>query len=74
MPYYSSLTDSEWETILHEILPKKNRTRPCNWTKREILDGIFYQLKNGCNWQDLPKDLPPILLYIGITSIGAHRE
>ncbi|MEG4076245.1 transposase, partial [Microcoleus sp. Pol14C2] len=62
MPYYSSLTDSEWETIeprLHEILPKNNRNRPCNWTKREILDGIFYQLKNGCNWQDLPKDLPP---------------
>ena len=24
-----------------------------------ILDGILYQLKNGCNWQDLPKDLPP---------------
>ena len=46
-------------SLLHEILPKKNRTRPCNWTKREILDGIFYQLKNGCNWQDLPKDLPP---------------
>ncbi|WP_417063940.1 transposase, partial [Nodularia spumigena] len=23
------------------------------------MDGIFYQLKNGCNWEDLPKDLPP---------------
>ncbi|WP_445301586.1 transposase [Microcoleus sp. MOSTC5] len=21
--------------------------------------GIFYQLKNGCNWGDLPRDLPP---------------
>ncbi|MGB5962109.1 MAG: transposase [Coleofasciculaceae cyanobacterium] len=21
--------------------------------------GILYQLKNGCNWCDLPKDLPP---------------
>ncbi|WP_446684845.1 transposase [Cyanobacterium sp. IPPAS B-1200] len=20
---------------------------------------MFYQLKNGCNWSDLPKDLPP---------------
>jgi transposase len=20
---------------------------------------VFYQLKNGCNWSDLPKDLPP---------------
>ncbi|MBE9163382.1 transposase [Tychonema sp. LEGE 06208] len=53
MPYCSSLTDSEWEIIepiLHEILPRKKLTKPCNWTKREILDGIFYQLKNGCNW------------------------
>jgi hypothetical protein len=30
------------------------QTRPSNWTKGEILDGIFYQLKNGCNWEDLP--------------------
>lgn len=29
------------------------------WTKRQILNGIFYQLKNGCNWADLPRDLPP---------------
>lgn len=62
MPYSSSLTDKEWEIIeplLSQILPTKKQTRPSNWTKREILDGIFYQLKNGCNWQDLPKDLPP---------------
>ena len=62
MAYSSSLTDKEWEVLeplLPEILPQKKQTRPTNWTKREILDGIFYQLKNGCNWQDLPKDLPP---------------
>ena len=61
MPYSSSLTDQEWEVLeplLLEILPQKKQTRPSNWTKRQILDGIFYQLKNGCNWQDLPKDLP----------------
>lgn len=23
------------------------------------MDGIFYQLKNGANWEDLPKNLPP---------------
>lgn len=34
-------------------------TKPPTWSKREILDGVFYQLKNGCNWGDLPKDLPP---------------
>ena len=62
MSYSSSLTDKEWEILeplLVEILATKKRTRPTNWTKRELLNGIFYQLKNGCNWEDLPKDLPP---------------
>lgn len=62
MPYSSSLTDAEWEILeplLLELLPQKKRTRPSNWTKREIVDGILYQLKNGCNWCDLPKDFPP---------------
>lgn len=62
MPYSSSLTDAEWEILeplLVQILPKKKQTRPSNWTKREIIDGILYQLKNGCNWGDLPQDFPP---------------
>jgi transposase len=62
MSYSSSLTDAEWEIFepqLLKILPKKKRTRPWEWTKRAIFDGILYQLKNGCNWEDLPKDLPP---------------
>ena len=54
--------DEEWkiiEPLLPQILATKKQTRPSNWTKRELLDGIFYQLKNGCNWQDFPLDLPP---------------
>lgn len=58
MAYSSSLTDREWE-LIEPLLPKKKQTRPPRWSKRAILDGIFYQLKNGCNWCDLPKDLPP---------------
>ena len=41
------------------FITKKKKTKPPKWTKRQILDAIFYQLKNGCNWCDLPKDLPP---------------
>jgi transposase len=26
---------------------------------REVLNGIFYVLSTGCQWQALPKDLPP---------------
>lgn len=62
MAYSTSLTDAEWEILepmLVDILPPKKQTRPCNWSKREIIDGVFYQLKNGCSWQDLPKDFPP---------------
>jgi transposase len=62
MSYSSSLTVQEWEILeplLVQVLPQKKQTRPSNWTKRDILNGIFYQLKNGCNGQDLPRDLPP---------------
>jgi len=58
MPYSSSLTDQEW-AIIKPLMPQKKQTRPPKWSKREILDGVLYQLKNGCNWCDLPKDLPP---------------
>ncbi len=56
MVYTNDLTDKEWQ-IIEPLLPQKKKTRPVKWTKREILDGIFYRLKNGCNWVDLPKDL-----------------
>jgi transposase len=56
--YSSSLTDEEW-FIIEPLLPKKKLTCPLTCTKQEILDGVFYQLKNGCNWGDLPKDFPP---------------
>lgn len=62
MAYSSSLTDSEWEILeplLPEFLPPKKKTRPLEWSYRELIDGMLYRLKNGCNWEDLPKDLPP---------------
>ena len=62
MSYSSSLTDTEWEILeplLPEVLPQKKRTRPLDWGYRALIDGMLYQLKNGCNWGDLPKDLPP---------------
>jgi Putative transposase of IS4/5 family (DUF4096) len=53
MGYSSDVTDREWE-IIEPLLPQKKKTRPPVRTKRQILNGIFYQLKNGCNWADLP--------------------
>ncbi|MEH2257022.1 transposase [Nostoc sp.] len=41
-------------------MPTKKKTRPPLWTKRQILDGVFYQLKNGCNWADLQARFPTL--------------
>ncbi len=62
MAYSSILTDDEWELLeplLSQVLPSKKQTRPPAWTKRELIGGVLYQLKNGYNWKDLPNDLPP---------------
>lgn len=59
MTYSSSLTDKEWE-IIKPLLPKKKRTKPPTWSKRDILDGVFYQLKNGCNWIEGKSGFVPV--------------
>ena len=62
MAYSSNLSDAEWqvlEPLLKEVLPPKKQTRPSNWSKRQLLDAMLYQLKSGCNWGDLPSDFPP---------------
>ena len=45
--------------LLPEVLPPKKKTKPLSWSYRALIDGMLYRLKNGCNWEDLPKDLPP---------------
>lgn len=60
--YSSSLNDAQWiivEPLLKELLPQKKQTRPQKWDYRLLFDAMLYQLKNGCNWADLPKDFPP---------------
>jgi putative transposase len=57
--YSSDLSDKEWE-IIRPLLPPapQGRGRKREVDEREILNGIFYQIRNGCVWGDLPKDLP----------------
>lgn len=58
MAYSSSLSDQEWK-LIEPLLLQKKQTLSTTVRKRQFKGGIFYQLKNGCNWCDLPKDLPP---------------
>ena len=60
-PYSTDLTDAQWEKI-EPLLPRarNGRTgRPRKWPAREIFNAIFYQMRNGCAWRNLPHDLPP---------------
>ncbi|WP_201278964.1 transposase [Leptolyngbya iicbica] len=75
MAYSSGLADAErklLERLLPEILLPKQQTRPLEWSYREIIDGILYRLKNGCNWADrtCPETSHLIRRCIGTTSSG----
>ncbi len=58
--YTSDLTDEQWarlEPLLQR--PAHHGGRPRTYPLREIVNGLFYYVKNGCGWRDLPHDLPP---------------
>ena len=57
--YPSDLTDAEWALVSTMIRPAKRGGRPRTVDLREVLNAIFYVLSTGCQWQALPKDLPP---------------
>ncbi|MEM1270069.1 MAG: IS5 family transposase [Bacteroidota bacterium] len=50
--YNSSLTDSEWEGIKHLLDYKRKRTNDI----RRIADALFYLVKTGCQWRELPRE------------------
>jgi putative transposase len=58
-PYSSDLKDDEW-ALLEPLIPlAKTGGRKRTANMREVLNGIFYVLKSGCQWDMLPHDLPP---------------
>ena len=57
--YPSDLTDAEWELVAPFIRGAKRGGRPRTANVREVMNAIFYVLSTGCQWQALPKDLPP---------------
>jgi putative transposase len=57
--YSSDLTDEEWALLEPLIPPAKPGGRPRTVAMREVVNGIFYVLKTGCQWGNLPGDFPP---------------
>lgn len=57
--YATDLSDAEW-ALIAPLLEQPYRTgRRPQWSRREILNGIFYIVRGGCAWRLMPHDLPP---------------
>ena len=54
MRYTSDLSDGQWEIVK----PLLGATRNCKYEKRELVNAVLYVVKTGCQWRNLPKDLP----------------
>ena len=57
--YPSDLTDAQWELLERRIPAAKPGGRPAEYSRREIVNGILYRVRQGCVWRALPHDLPP---------------
>ena len=57
--YLSDMSDAQWEVIRPLLPSPKAFGRPRTVDLREILNGIFYIQRTGCQWEMLPHDFPP---------------
>lgn len=59
MVYPSDLTESEYELIKHNFVPKTKRGNCFKHERKHIIDAIMYVVKGGITWRMLPNDFPP---------------
>jgi len=59
--YPSDLTDDQWNLLDPQLRPEQadGLGRPREVDLREVINGILYLLRSGCQWDMLPHDLPP---------------
>ena len=58
-PYPSDLTATQWQLVQPLLPPPQGGGRHRTTDLREVLNAIFYVVKNGCGWRALPHDFPP---------------
>jgi len=53
------LTDAQW-ALLQDIVPDQPRRGcPLTYDRREVVNGLLYVARTGCQWRELPHDLLP---------------
>jgi transposase len=66
-PFYpsSSVTEAQW-AVMEPLLPPPGNTtgrggRPEKHPRRLVLDAVFYVVRGGIAWRQLPHDFPPAM-------------
>ncbi len=57
--YPTDLTDEAWAILEPHVPQALTGGRPAHWPRRELVNAMFYVLRNGCTWRALPHDFPP---------------
>jgi len=57
--YTSDLTHAEWQLIDYCFPKPSKKGRRRKHPFRELLNAIFYLVRTGCQWRNLPKDFAP---------------
>ena len=57
--YPTDLSDQEWQLLKPLLPPPKLGGRPIKYSRREVVNAIWYVQRTGCAWRMLPHDLPP---------------
>ena len=66
----SSMTEAQW-ALLEPMLPPPGNTagrggRPEKHSRRRVLDAIFYLVRGGIAWRQLPREFPPATTVYGL--------
>jgi transposase len=56
--YPTDLSDEQWRLVEPMIPPEKPGGRHREVDMREVVDGIDYLVRTGCQWRAIPHDLP----------------
>lgn len=56
--YASDVTDEQWG-LLEPIIPKSRWGRPLEIDMGRAINAMFYVVRTGCQWANLPSEYPP---------------
>jgi putative transposase len=57
--YMTDVTDAQWDIIEPFVRPTSGKSgRPAEIDRRWIVNGVLYVLGTGCQWRNLPHDIP----------------